>query len=76
MLTAAERYELMANMRHLPAAVEAAVQDLTDDPIEYPLSRGGMDCGAGGSSSGRFTSERLRAHEVDAHRSRAGAEAI
>jgi hypothetical protein len=45
MLTAAERHDLMANMRHLPAAVEAAVQDLTDAQLNTPYRKGGWTVG-------------------------------
>ena len=40
MLTAAERHDLMAKMRHLPATVEAAVKDLTDAQLNTPYREG------------------------------------
>ena len=45
MLTAAERHDLMAKMRHLPAAVETAVQDLTDAQLNTPYREGGWTVG-------------------------------
>ena len=41
MLTVAERHDLMAKMRRLPAAVEAAAKDLTDARLNTPYREGG-----------------------------------
>jgi uncharacterized damage-inducible protein DinB len=41
MLTAAERHDLMAKMRRLPVAVEAALKDLTDAQLNTPYREGG-----------------------------------
>jgi hypothetical protein len=41
MLTATERRDLMAKMRRLPAAVEAAAKDLTDAQLNTPYREGG-----------------------------------
>ena len=45
MLTAAERHDLMAEMRRLPAAVETAVKDLTDAQLNTPYREGGWTVG-------------------------------
>jgi uncharacterized damage-inducible protein DinB len=45
MLTAAERHDLMAKMRCLPAAVETAVKDLTDAQLNTPYREGGWTVG-------------------------------
>ena len=45
MLTAAERHDLMAKMRRLPATVEAAVKDLTDAQLNTPYREGGWTVG-------------------------------
>ena len=57
---------MMAKIRRLPAAVATAVKDLTDAQSNTPYREGGWTVGAGSPSSGRFTSERLCAHEIDA----------
>ena len=67
MHTAAELHELMAKMRRLPSAVETAVKDLTDAQLNTPYREGGWTVRPGSPPSGRFTSERLYAHEIDAH---------
>jgi hypothetical protein len=41
MLTATERHDLMATMRRLPAAVEAAVKGLTEAQLNTPYREGG-----------------------------------
>jgi DinB superfamily len=41
MVTVAERHDLIATMRHLPAAVEAAVKGLTDAQLNTPYREGG-----------------------------------
>src|SRR5262245_50806727 len=41
MLTAAERHNLMAKIRRLPAAVEAAVKDLTEAQLNTPYREEG-----------------------------------
>ncbi|MBI3325232.1 MAG: putative metal-dependent hydrolase [Nitrospinae bacterium] len=41
MLTAVERHEMIAKIRNLPAALEAAVKDLGDKQLETPYREGG-----------------------------------
>jgi hypothetical protein len=45
MLTAAERHDLIAKMRHLPTAVEAAVKDLGAAQLATPYREGGRTVG-------------------------------
>jgi uncharacterized damage-inducible protein DinB len=45
MLTAAERHDLMAQLRCLPAAVETAVKDLSDAQLNTPYREGGWTVG-------------------------------
>jgi hypothetical protein len=45
MLTTAERHELIAKIRHLPAAVEAAVKELTAAQLLTPYREGGWTVG-------------------------------
>src|SRR5262245_44903584 len=45
MLTAAERHELIAKLRHLPTAVEAAVNDLSAAQLATPYREGGWTVG-------------------------------
>jgi hypothetical protein len=45
MLTATDRHDLITKLRRLPAAVEAAVKDLTDAQLKTPYREGGWTAG-------------------------------